>query len=162
QRSILCDPRRPDAKEILNSRVKFRESFRPFAPVVLLEEAANWFELDGTDAASPFMLRVAPFKKDKIDQVPAVAHVDGTGRFQSVTKQANGRFYDLIKKFYEKTGVPIILNTSFNVMGEPIVETPEEALSCLLFTGMDYCVLEDKLVTKKAAFSSEALRAMLE
>jgi len=162
QRSILCDPRRPDAKEILNSRVKYRESFRPFAPVVLLEEAVNWFELDGTDAASPFMLRVAPFKKDKMDQVPAVAHIDGTGRFQTVTKQANGRFYDLIEKFYEKTGVPIILNTSFNVMGEPIVETPEEALSCLLFTGMDYCVLEDQIVTKKAVPSSEALRAMLE
>jgi carbamoyltransferase len=162
QRSILCDPRRPDAKEILNSRVKYRESFRPFAPVVLLEEVANWFELDGTDAASPFMLRVAPFKKDKIGQVPAVAHVDGTGRLQSVTKQANGRFYDLIKEFYLKTGVPIILNTSFNVMGEPIIETPEEALSCLLFTGLDYCVLEDKIVTKKETFRSEALGAMLD
>ena len=162
QRSILCDPRRPDAKEILNSRVKHREAFRPFAPVVLLEEAANWFELDGVDAASPFMLRIAPFKKDKMEQVPAVAHVDGTGRLQSVTKQANGRFYDLIKKFYEKTGVPIILNTSFNVMGEPIIETPEDALACLLSTGIDYCVLEDKIVTKKDAFRSEALGAMLD
>ncbi|MGA9769008.1 MAG: carbamoyltransferase C-terminal domain-containing protein [Blastocatellia bacterium] len=162
QRSILCDPRRPDAKEVLNSRVKHREPFRPFAPVVLLEEAANWFELDGVDAASPFMLRIAPFRKNKMEQVPAVAHVDGTGRLQSVTRQANGRFYDLIKKFYEKTGVPIILNTSFNVMGEPIIETPEDALACLLSTGIDYCVLEDRLVTKKDDFRSEALGVMLD
>ena len=143
QRSILCDPRRPDGKEILNRRVKHREAFRPFAPVVLHEEAPNWFELEGKDPESLFMLRICKFKEDKKDLVPAVVHIDGTGRFQTVTSEVNGPLYDLIKKFYEKTGVPIILNTSFNVMGEPIVETPADALATFLSTGIDYCVLED-------------------
>jgi carbamoyltransferase len=149
QRSILCDPRRPDGKEVLNLRVKHREAFRPFAPVILLEEARDWFEMDGVSPDSGFMLRVCPFKKDKKDKVPAVVHVDGTGRIQTVTKEANGRFYDLIKKFQEKTGVPIVLNTSFNVMGMPIIETPQDALLCLLSTGIDYCVLEDTIVKKR-------------
>lgn len=148
QRSILCDPRRPDGKEILNRRVKHREAFRPFAPVVLLEEAPNWFELEGKDAESPFMLRICQFKEDKKDLVPAVVHIDGTGRFQTVTSEVNGPLYDLIKKFYEVTGVPIILNTSFNVMAEPIVETPADALATFLSTGIDYCVLQDQLVAK--------------
>ena len=149
QRSILCDPRRPDGKEVLNLRVKHREAFRPFAPVILLEEARDWFEMDGVSPDSGFMLRVCPFKEDKKDKVPAVVHVDGTGRIQTVTKEANGRFYDLIKKFQEKTGVPIVLNTSFNVMGMPIIETPQDALLCLLSTGIDYCVLEDTIVKKR-------------
>lgn len=149
QRSILCDPRRPDGKEVLNLRVKHREAFRPFAPVIPIEEAHNWFELDGFSPDSGFMLRVCPFKEDKKDKVPAVVHVDGTGRIQTVTKEANGRFYDLIKKFQEKTGVPIILNTSFNVNGMPIVETPQDALLCLLSTGIDYCVLENTIVKKR-------------
>jgi carbamoyltransferase len=149
QRSILCDPRRPDGKEVLNLRVKHREPFRPFAPVIPIEEAHNWFELDGFSPDSGFMLRVCMFKEDKKDQVPAVVHVDGTGRIQTVTREANGRFYDLIKKFQEKTGVPIILNTSFNIMGMPIIETPQDALLCLLSTGIDYCVLEDTLVKKR-------------
>jgi carbamoyltransferase len=151
QRSILCDPRRPDGKEVLNLRVKHREAFRPFAPVILLEEARDWFEMDGVSPDSGFMLRVCPFKEDKKDKVPAVVHVDGTGRIQTVTKEANGRFYDLIKKFQEKTGVPIVLNTSFNVMGMPIIETPQDALLCLLSTGIDYCVLEDTIVKKRDA-----------
>jgi carbamoyltransferase len=150
QRSILCDPRRPDAKLILNSRVKHREAFRPFAPAVLLEEAGNWFEAYGRDIESPFMLRVWKFKEDKKDRVPGVVHVDGTGRVQTVTKEANGLFYDLIKKFHEKTGVPIILNTSFNVMGMPIVETPEDALVCMMSTGIDYCLIGNMLVKKRA------------
>lgn len=149
QRSILCDPRRPDGKEVLNLRVKHREAFRPFAPVIPLEEAANWFEMDGVSPDSGFMLRVCMFKEDKKEQVPAVVHVDGTGRIQTVTREANGRFYDLIKKFQEKTGVPIVLNTSFNIMGMPIIETPQDALLCLLSTGIDYCVLEDTLVKKR-------------
>jgi len=148
QRSILCDPRRPDGKEILNRRVKHREGFRPFAPVVLLEEAPNWFELEGKDPESLFMLRICKFKEDKKHLVPAVVHVDGTGRFQTVTREVNGPLYDLIKKFYEVTGVPIILNTSFNVMGEPIVETPADALRTFLSTGIDYCILQDQLVEK--------------
>jgi carbamoyltransferase len=154
QRSILCDPRREDAKEVLNRRVKHREAFRPFAPAILIEEVDEWFELNGAGAESPFMLRICNFKKEKMDKVPAVVHVDGTGRIQTVTREGNGPFYDLINRFFEKTGVPIILNTSFNTMGEPIVETPEDALFCLLNTGLDYCVLEDKLVTKRQSFRS--------
>jgi carbamoyltransferase len=149
QRSILCDPRRADGKEVLNLRVKHREAFRPFAPVVLLEEAGNWFDLDGQSPESPFMLRVCKFKEDRMAQVPAVVHIDGTGRVQTVTAEANGQLYELIKRFHAKTGVPIILNTSFNVMGEPIVETPEDALMTTLSTGIDYCVLEGRIVEKR-------------
>lgn len=148
QRSILCDPRRPDAKEILNLRVKRREPFRPFAPVVPLEEVGEWFELDGAPRESPFMLRVCGFKEEKKAEVPAVVHVDGTGRVQTVTAEANGRFHVLVRKFGEATGVPVLLNTSFNVMGEPIVETPEDALACLLDSGLDCCVFENRIVVK--------------
>lgn len=154
QRSILCDPRQPLGKAYLNNRVKHRESFRPFAPVVLLEEANNWFELNEVEADSPFMLRVCQFRKDKKELVPAVVHIDGTGRVQTVTKERNGKFYDLVRAFFERTGVPIVLNTSFNVMGEPIVETPEDALWCLLYTGVDYCVLENRIVTKTETYNS--------
>lgn len=148
QRSIICDPRRPDAKAILNSRVKKREAFRPFAPVILLEEVENWFEVDGVSPASPFMLRVHKFRPEKRAQVPAVVHVDNTGRLQTITREVNGRFYELVRRFYEKTGVPILLNTSFNSGGEPIVETPEDAIRCLMNTGLDACVFEDRIVFK--------------
>ncbi|HMF55337.1 MAG TPA: carbamoyltransferase C-terminal domain-containing protein [Pyrinomonadaceae bacterium] len=148
QRSILCDPRRHDAKEILNRKVKRREAFRPFAPVILREEVNDWFELRGAPPDSPFMLRVCEFKADKMEQVPAVVHVDGTGRLQTVTSEANGRFYELVKRFYETTGVPVLLNTSFNVMGEPIVETPEDAIACLLKSGLDCCIFEDRIVVR--------------
>ena len=156
QRSILCDPRQPDAKEKLNARVKHREGFRPFAPVVLLEEVENWFELEGSDPSSPFMLRVMRFKEDKRDLVPAVVHVDGTGRVQTVSREVNGAYYDLVKAFGERTGVPILLNTSLNVMGEPIVETPEDALWCLLLTQLDACVFDGAVVTKKPGYRSLA------
>ncbi|MFP3943058.1 MAG: carbamoyltransferase [Alphaproteobacteria bacterium] len=156
QRSILCDPRHPEAKEKLNARVKHREAFRPFAPVILLEEVGNWFELEGADPASPFMLRVMKFKEDKRGLVPAVVHVDGTGRVQTVTKAANGAYYDLVREFSERTGVPILLNTSLNVMGEPIVETPEDALWCLLLTQLDACVFDGAVVTKKPGYQSLA------
>jgi carbamoyltransferase len=149
QRSILCDPRRPDAKEILNRRVKMREAFRPFAPAVLLEEAENWFEFDDTTPESPFMLRVCKVKADRRNEVPAIVHVDGTGRLQTVTREANGRFYELLRRFYENTGVPILLNTSFNIMGQPIIETPADAISCLLSSGLDCCVFEDRIVFKQ-------------
>jgi len=154
QRSILCDPRSPDAKSVLNTRVKHREPFRPFAPVIPLEEAANWFDLEGFPAESPFMLRICRFQEDKKNLVPAVVHVDGTGRFQTLTREANGPFYDLVQRFHRRTGVPILLNTSYNVMGEPIVETPEDAVWCFLSTGIDACVLEDRLVTKAPDFRS--------
>jgi carbamoyltransferase len=149
QRSILCDPRLPDAKATLNRRVKMREPFRPFAPAVLFEEASNWFEFDGTPRESPFMLRVVDVKIEKRNVIPAIVHVDGTGRLQTLTRENNGRFYDLVRKFYEKTDVPVLLNTSFNRMGQPIIETPADAIACLLNTGLDCCVFEDRIVFKK-------------
>jgi carbamoyltransferase len=148
QRSIVCDPRRADAKEWLNLKVKRRESFRPFAPVILLEEAERWFELPPGQTNSPFMLRVARFRSERHSEVPAVVHVDHSGRLQTVTREVNGRFYELVRRFFEKTGVPILLNTSFNVMGEPIVETPADALACLLASGLDCCVFTDRIVFK--------------
>ena len=149
QRSILCDARRPDAKDVLNRQVKHRESFRPFAPVVLLERVKEWFDLEGASPESPFMLRVCKFRDERKAEVPGVVHVDGTGRLQTVTPDANGTLYRLTSAFKEKTGVPIILNTSFNVAGEPIVETPQDALNALLSTGIDFCVLENQLVQKR-------------
>jgi len=148
QRSILCDPRRACNKEVLNRKVKKRESFRPFAPAILLEEVENWFELDDAPRESPYMLRVCRFKPEKQDLVPAVVHIDGTGRLQTVTISANGNFYHLIKRFHDKTGVPIILNTSFNVAGYPIVETPADAIACLCSTELDCCIFEDQIVFK--------------
>ena len=149
QRSILCDPRHPNAKETLNSRVKMREAFRPFAPAVLLEEAPNWFEFGETSPESPFMLRVVDVKPEKRQLVPAIVHVDGTGRVQTLTRKNNGRFYELVSEFFAQTGVPMLLNTSFNRMGEPIIETPADAIKCLLNTGLDCCVFEDRIVFKK-------------
>ena len=149
QRSILCDPRRPDGKETLNRRVKMREAFRPFAPAVLLEEATNWFDFGDTASESPFMLRVVRVKDERKAAVPAIVHIDGTGRVQTLTNENNGRFYELVKKFYEQTGVPMLLNTSFNRMGQPIVETPADAIECLLSTGLDCCVFEDRIVFKE-------------
>ena len=148
QRSILCDPRRPEAKALLNARVKKREEFRPFAPAVLLEEAEHWFEFNGSDPQSPFMLRVCKLNPEKTSAVPAIVHVDGTGRLQTVTRTANGRFHQLIDSFFAATGVPMILNTSFNVMGQPIIETPSDAINCMLGTGIDCCVFEDRIVFK--------------
>ena len=148
QRSILCDPRRASHREILNRKVKKREAFRPFAPVILLEKAAEWFETDSTAPESPFMLRVFKFRPEKQALVPTVVHVDATGRVQTVTREANGRFYELVRRFYKKTGLPVLLNTSFNVMGEPVVETPTDAIACLLSTGLDCCVFEDRIVFK--------------
>lgn len=149
QRSILCDPRRPDGKEILNRRVKMREAFRPFAPAAILEEAPNWFEFGGSSPESPFMLRVCEVNPQRKDEVPAIVHADGTGRLQTLTPEANGRFYELVKRFYERTGVPMVLNTSFNRMGQPIVETPAHAIECLLSTGLDCCLFADRIVFKK-------------
>jgi carbamoyltransferase len=148
QRSILCDPRRVSHRDVLNRKVKKRESFRPFAPSILSEEVANWFELDGTNPDSPFMLRVCKFRSDKKELVPAVVHVDGTGRLQTLTKGVNGNFYELVKRFYRKTSVPLLLNTSFNIAGYPIVETPADAIACLSETELDCCVFEDQIVFK--------------
>ena len=143
-RSILADPRSPNMKDLLNSRIKFRERFRPFAPSVLDEQACSWFGLSD----SPFMLRVARVLKDGI---PAVTHVDRTARIQSVAAQDNPAFYGLIDRFFLKTGVPLVLNTSFNIKDEPIVETPDDALRCFLSTGLDHLVFENRIVCKRGS-----------
>ncbi len=136
-RSILCDPRRGDMKAILNAKIKRRESFRPFAPSILREEVANWFEIDDDE---PFMMKVFQIRAEGRSRIPAVTHVDGSGRLQTVTREQNPLYYDLIRQFFALTGVPMILNTSFNE-NEPIVCRPEEALDCFLRTHMDLLVL---------------------
>jgi len=142
-RSILADPRDGKMKDILNEKIKHRESFRPFAPSVLEEYAADYFELD---IPSPYMLMVTKIKQP--DKIPAVTHVDGTGRLQTVSKQSNPLYYDLINEFYKKTGIPVIINTSMNVMGEPIVNTPEQAYNMIKKTDMDCIVMGSYLVSK--------------
>ena len=142
-RSILADPRREDMKDILNAKIKHRESFRPFAPSILEEYASEYFEID---VPSPYMLMVAPVKKPK--EIPAVTHVDGTGRLQTVSKNTNSLYYDLISEFKKITGVPVIINTSMNVMGEPIVNTPEQAYQMIVKTDMDCIVMGNNLVKK--------------
>jgi len=144
-RSIIADPRRADAKEILNSKIKRRESFRPFAPSILKEHVSDYFELA---EEVPFMEKVFPIKKDKRAEVPAVTHVDGSGRLQTVDKDVSPRYHGLIEAFYKKTGVPILLNTSFNE-NEPIVNSPEEALACYLRTNMDMLVMENIVVERR-------------
>lgn len=152
QRSILCDPRPEGAKERLNARVKHREAFRPFAPAILASELSRWFaSLPGEE--SPFMLRVFPFLPEQATRVPAVVHVDGSGRVQTLTEE-NGPFFVLVSEFFRRTGVPILLNTSMNVMGEPIAETPSDALWALLYTDLDACVFEDRIVAKRPGLGS--------
>jgi len=143
-RSILVDPRRADAKEILNRKIKKRESFRPFAPSILREHVADYFEL--VDDA-PFMEKVFPIKPEKHEVIPAVTHVDGTGRLQTVHRDTAPEYYALIEAFYQKTGVPILLNTSFNE-NEPIVNSVEEAYNCFARTKMDMLVLENIIVER--------------
>ena len=138
-RSLLADPRRADMKDILNARIKSREPFRPFAPAVLVEEAARFFELDGPD---PFMTKAPRVRPAMRSVIPAAVHIDGTARVQTVDRRANQRFYDLIKAFGELTGVPVLINTSFNER-EPIVARPEEAIACFLRTEIDVLALGD-------------------
>ena len=154
QRSILADPRCGNAKSMLNSRVKFREPFRPFAPAVLEEKATEWFELDGVHPDSPFMLRVCPLKSQVRNLIPAVVHVDGTGRLQTVSEEHGGKFHALLRRFYDVTGVPLLLNTSFNGPEEPIVETPEDALWCMLQNDLDFVVLEDRIMVREHGLHS--------
>jgi carbamoyltransferase len=144
-RSILCDPRRADMKDILNIKIKRRESFRPFAPSILRESVSEWFE---TDDDVPFMMQVFQIRKDKRTQIPAVAHVDGSGRLQTVDRDSNSRYYGVIDSFYQLTGVPMVLNTSFNE-NEPVVCRPQEALDCFLRTKMDILILGNWLITRK-------------
>lgn len=143
-RSIVCDPRRADMKEILNSKIKRRESFRPFAPSVVREAVSEWFE---DDDEVPFMMKVFPIRKEKHALIPAVTHVDGTGRLQTVRRDISPRYHQLISAFHELTGVPLVLNTSFNE-NEPVVCQPSEALDCFLRTKMDVLVLGDTMIAR--------------
>lgn len=145
-RSIIADPRNAEIKDILNARIKHRESFRPFAPSILYERTPEYFEQSDE---SPFMLLVYPVNKDKRLEIPAVTHVDGTGRLQTVKKEDNADYYNLIYNFYKITGVPVVLNTSFNE-NEPIVCTPEDAIKCYMTAHMDalflshFCIRREK------------------
>jgi carbamoyltransferase len=165
-RSILADPRSNDTQRTLNLKVKYRESFRPFAPAVLAEYADDWFELD---RASPYMLLVADvahshrhqlnsqdeqlsgIEKLKVPRsdIPAVTHVDYSARVQTVHRETNPRFYGLLSAFKEKTGCPVLVNTSFNVRGEPIAHTPEDAFRCLMGTEIDMLVIGNCVLHKK-------------
>ena len=142
-RSILADPRHADMKDILNEKIKHRESFRPFAPSIMEEYVSEYFEID---VSSPYMLLVAKVKNPEI--IPAVTHVDQTGRLQSVSKHVNPLYYNLINKFFDITGIPVLINTSMNVMGEPIVNTPQQAHNMILKTDMDYIVLGNYMVKR--------------
>jgi carbamoyltransferase len=179
-RSILGDPRSTEMQSAMNLRIKFRESFRPFAPVVLAEEASRWFDF-GSHHESPYMLLVAPVHESRRIQatpeeqqrmreapdlrerlrmprstIPAVTHVDFSARLQTVDADRHGRFYRLMKTFYRETGCPVLVNTSFNVRGEPIVCTPADAYRCFRATEMDALVIEDVLLVKDASTSDDA------
>ena len=143
-RSILGDPRRSDMKDLLNIKIKRRESFRPFAPSILREHVKDWFEIDDE---VPFMMKVYQIKNEKRNEIPAVTHVDGSGRLQTVYKDTNEKYYNLIKEFYNITNIPILLNTSFNE-NEPIVSNPQEALDCFLRTKMDILTLGNYLIQR--------------
>ncbi|MBE8986718.1 carbamoyltransferase [Nostoc sp. LEGE 12450] len=164
-RSIIGDPRNPKMQSVMNLKIKYRESFRPFAPSVLAEQVSNYFELE---SPSPYMLLVAPIKAElrismtteqeelfgidklnvKRSQIPAITHVDYSARIQTVHQQTNPRYYELLRHFQAKTGCAVLVNTSFNVRGEPIVCTPEDAYRCFMRTEMDYLVLENFLIAK--------------
>ena len=146
-RSLLADPRKAGMKDILNKRVKHRQAFRPFAPIVLAERAKEIFE---GEEDSPFMLLAKRVRPEWWDRIPAVVHVDGTARVQTVREQTNPVLYRLLREFEALTGVPVLVNTSFNVKGEPIVETPRDAVVCFLTTGIDNLILHDTLISKNA------------
>ena len=144
-RSILANPAFPDMKDKINAEVKFREAYRPFAPSAIVEAKNEFFDLE---VEAPFMLKVCNVLKDKQSVIPAVTHVDGSARLQTVSKDSHPRYYELIKKLGERTGVPVVLNTSFNIQGEPIVESPQDAIRCFFSTGLDYLVMGDFLIGK--------------
>ena len=166
-RSILGDPRSPDMQKNLNLKVKYRESFRPFAPSVLEEEVENWFDIN---LKSPYMLLVANVKKEKCikmtekqenlfgikklnikrSEIPAITHVDYSARIQTVHERTNAKYYKLLNKFKEITGCPVLVNTSFNIRGEPIVNTPEDAFNCFMGTELDKLVIGNCYLDKKS------------
>jgi carbamoyltransferase len=155
-RSILADPRRADMRDIINTRIKFRERFRPFAPSVLEDAIDEYFVGAAPD---PFMLHVYPVRPEKRSIVPAITHVDGSGRLQSVSQQTNPRYWNLLRAFARQTGVPMLLNTSFNE-NEPIVLRPEEALDCFLRTQMDVIVIGNHVVEREPAPALAASRVI--
>jgi len=150
-RSILANPLNPEMQNILNKKVKHREEFRPFAPAVLYEEAPKYFEVDNPlPAITDFMLMVYPAKKEWTGKIPSVVHVDGSARLQTVREKWNPLYYQTIKKFGRLSGVPIIINTSFNVRGEPIVCSPLDAYKCMMGTKIDYLVMDKFLISRKS------------
>jgi len=144
-RSIICDPRRADVKAILNAKIKRRESFRPFAPSVLEEAVTDWFEEDDD---VPFMMQVFQIREDKRRLIPAVTHVDGSGRLQTVYRRTNPRYHRLIEAYRDRTGIPMVLNTSFNE-NEPVVCEPKEALDCFLRTRMDVLIMGETILLRQ-------------
>ena len=152
-RSILADPRNPDMKDIVNTKIKFREPYRPFAPSVLAESVEKYFELPNAMNMSParYMLYVVPVKEEQKKTLPAITHVDGTGRLQTVFKAQSPRYYKMIEKFGQATGVPVVLNTSFNLKGEPIVNTPANAFNTFEKSEMDALVLENFIIEKPSS-----------
>lgn len=151
-RSIIADPRRHDMKEIVNIKIKFREPFRPFAPSVLAEASERYFDLPDAPLHYParFMLYVVDVKPGQGEVLPAITHVDNTARLQAVHRKESPLYYDLIERFGQATGVPVILNTSFNLKGEPIVNTPANAFSTFSRSGMDALVLGNCVIRKEA------------
>jgi carbamoyltransferase len=143
-RSILADARNPENRSKVNLKIKFRESFRPFAPAVLLERSSEYFDID---RPSPYMLLTAQVREDK-RQIPAVTHVDGSARLQTVARDENELFYDMLLEFERQTGCPVLINTSFNVRGEPIVCTPHDAFKCFMRTEMDFLVMGNAILDK--------------
>jgi len=150
-RSILADPRRAEMKDIVNTKIKFREPFRPFAPVVPAERAAEYFDFPNVEQSAPasFMLMVSPVKSDKLDAAKATTHEGGTGRLQTIDHGTNPRYYELVRRFGEATGVPILMNTSFNLRGEPIVSSPANAWWTFSNSGIDWLMIERFLVGKE-------------
>jgi carbamoyltransferase len=145
-RSLLADPRRPDMRNILNQRIKHREDFRPFAPSVIAEHADEWFEVGSHTTSHEFMLFACPVKPDRRDRIPAIVHKDGSARLQVVSRQSNPRFHELISCFAAHTGVPVVINTSFND-SEPIVCTPADAIVTFRKSGIDALFMDDVYLT---------------
>src|SRR5262249_35809819 len=156
-RSILADPRDPEMTDIVNERVKHRELFRPYAPVVLEEKVHEWCDHSGRN---PFMLRVVPVLAHRQAQLGAITHIDGSARVQTVRRETNPRLYAIIEAFERRTGVPVLLNTSFNVAGKPVVETPRDALECFRTTGIDVLVAGGLMAVKPAALGHAAPPAL--
>jgi carbamoyltransferase len=148
-RSILANPQNPDAQRLLNEKVKHRELFRPFAPVVCADDAPKYFDMDiPVPEPTDFMLMVYPIRREWQSKIPAVTHVDGSGRLQTIHRSQNALYFDLIKAVGAQSGIPILINTSFNIRGEPIVCTPHDAYRCMMGTGIDYLVMGSYIIKR--------------